>query len=245
VTAAEPLDRPAFYARGGGRRGDLVALLHPPYTAWHLSYVAFGAAVAPTVHAHRVVAALAAFFLAVGIGAHALDELHGRPLGTGFSSRSLAVTGAVSLAGAVLIGIAGVLTVSYTLAPFVLFGAAICVAYNLELWSGRFHTDAWFAAAWGAFPAWTGYWVNACKISAAGVLVAAACAGLSVAQRRLSTPARRVRRRTTAVSGEQRLADGTSIALTREGLLEPLDGALAALSVAITLLAAGLLAARL
>jgi hypothetical protein len=245
VTAAEPLDRPAFYARGAGRRGDLLALLHPPYTAWHLSYVAFGAAAAPTVHGGRVAAALAAFFLAVGIGAHALDELHDRPLGTAFSRRTLAVAGGVSLAAAVLIGIAGVMTVSYTLAPFVLFGAGICVAYNLELWSGRFHSDAWFAVAWGAFPALTGYWVNACKPSVAAVLVAAACAGLSVAQRRLSTPARRLRRRTTAVNGEQQLDDGRSIALSREVLLDPLDGALAALSVAITLLAAGLLAARL
>ena len=40
------LERPAFYAlRGGGWR-DLVTLLHPPYTAWHLSYVALGAAAA-------------------------------------------------------------------------------------------------------------------------------------------------------------------------------------------------------
>ena len=61
------LDRPAFYAlrRGGWR--DLVTLLHPPYTAWHLSYVALGAAAAPVVHVDRLLAALAAFFLAVGI----------------------------------------------------------------------------------------------------------------------------------------------------------------------------------
>ena len=67
--------------RPGGWR-DLVTLLHPPYTAWHLSYVALGAAAAPVVHVDRLLAALGAFFLAVGIGAHALDELNGRPLGT-------------------------------------------------------------------------------------------------------------------------------------------------------------------
>jgi hypothetical protein len=239
------LARPAFYAlRAGGWR-DLVTLLHPPYTAWHLSYVALGAAAAPRVHGDRVAAALLAFFLAVGIGAHAFDELHDRPLRTGLSSRTLALIGAVALLSATAIGVAGIVTVSITLAPFVLFGAAICLAYNLESFGGRFHSDAWFALSWGAFPALTGYWANAPSMTLAGGLVAAACFGLSVAQRRLSTPARLLRRGTASVSGGQQLADGTSIELSRSVLLAPLDGALQAISVAITLLAAGLLAARL
>lgn len=54
--------------------------------------VALGAAAAPSVHGDRVGAALLAFFLAVGVGAHAFDELHDRPLGTGLSSRTLATT---------------------------------------------------------------------------------------------------------------------------------------------------------
>jgi hypothetical protein len=188
---------------------------------------------------------LLAFFLAVGIGAHAFDELHDRPLGTGFSDRALAIAGGLALAAATGIGVVGVATVSATLAPLVVFGAAICLAYNLELFGGRFHSDLWFALAWGAFPAVTGYWVNALRFSVAGALVAVSCGALSVAQRRLSTPARLLRRRTIAVSGEQRLADGSSIELSQQVLLTPLDGALRALSVAITLLALGLLAARL
>jgi hypothetical protein len=204
-----------------------------------------GAVAAPTVRADRVGAALLAFFLAVGVGAHALDELHDRPLRTGVSSRVLAIVGGVALAGATAIGAVGTATVSYTLAPLVVFGAWICVAYNLELLGGRFHSDKWFALAWGVFPAWTGYWANALHVSVAGVLVAAACGALSVAQRRLSAPARLLRRKTISLSGEQRLADGRSLELSRAAVLTPLDGALQALSVAITLLAAGLLAARL
>lgn len=200
---------------------------------------------APTVHGGRLAAALGAFFLAVGIGAHAFDELHDRPLGTRFSSRSLAIGGGAALLGATAIGVIGVVTVSVTLLPLVVLGSAICLAYNLELFGGRFHSDTWFALAWGAFPAWTGYWVNALSFSAAGALVAIGCLALSVAQRRLSAPARRLRRSTTALSGEQRLADGSSIELSSAVLLAPLDGALAGLSVAITLLACGLLAARL
>jgi hypothetical protein len=243
--AVQPLDRPAFYARRGGGWADAVTLLHPPYTAWHLSYVAFGAAAAPTVYASRVAWALLAFFLAVGIGAHAFDELHDRPLQTHFSDRALAVCGGLALGAAAAIGVVGVFTVSWTLAPFVVFGVFICAAYNLEWFGGRLHGDLWFALAWGAFPAWTGYWVNALHFSAAGVLVAAACAGLSVAQRRLSTPARQLRRRTVALSGEQRLRDGSSLQLSADSVLAPLDGALQALSLAVTVLAFGLLVARL
>jgi hypothetical protein len=242
---ARELDRPAFYAlRTGGWR-DLVTLLHPPYTAWHLSYVAIGAAVAPILYAGRLGAALAAFFLAVGVAAHALDELNGRPLRTRLSDRVLIVLAAGGLAGAVAIGVVGAVIVSPTLIPFVIAGAFIAVAYNLELFGGRFHGDLWFAAAWGAFPALTSYWANALSLDAAGVLIAAACFALSLAQRRLSTPVRELRRRTVAVTGTQALADGRSVELSAERLAAPLDGALRALSTAVVLLAAGALALRL
>jgi len=239
------LDRPAFYALRRGRWRDWITLLHPPYTAWHLSYVALGAAVAPTVHVDRLLAGLAAFFLAVGVSAHALDELQGRPLGTQISERGLATVAVAGLLGAVGIGLAGALTVSWTLLPFVAGGSFLVVAYNLELFDGRFHNDRWFAAAWGAFPALTGYWVNALSLDAAGVLVAAACWALSVAQRRLSTPVRELRRRTAAVEGQQRMTDGHVVELSAATLAAPLDGALRALSLAVPLLAAGALAVRL
>ena len=239
------LEGPAFYAlRPGGWR-DLVTLLHPPYTAWHLSYVAIGAAAAPTLHGDRLVAALGAFFLAVGVSAHALDELNGRPLGTRLSDRSLVGLAVVALAGAVAIGIVGAATVSLSLAPFIAIGAFIVVAYNLELFGGRFHSDLWFAAAWGAFPALTGYWVNAEQLRPEAVLVAAACFMLSVAQRRLSTPARELRRRTLSLSGRQELADGRVVELDAGRLAAPLDGALGACALALVLLATGLVVARL
>jgi hypothetical protein len=245
MAAPRRLERPAFYAlRPGGWR-DLVTLLHPPYTAWHLGYVAIGAAAAPQVHPDRLAAALGAFFLAVGVCAHALDELNGRPLGTRLSDRLLAALAATGLAGAVAIGIVGAATVSLGLAPFVVAGAFIVAAYNLELFGGRFHTDFWFAAAWGAFPALTGYWINALGLRAEGLLVAAACFVLSVAQRRLSTPARELHRRTASVSGRQELTDGSVISLDAARLARPLDGALGACALAVVLLAVGLVVARL
>jgi hypothetical protein len=247
--AAQPVSRPAWYAleRGGWR--DYVTLLHLPYTAWHVSYVVIGGCLAPVVAWDRLGAAVVAFALAVGIGAHALDELNGRPLKTQLSDRTLIGLAACSLTGAVGIGIAGCFIVSATLVPFVLAGGFIVVAYNLELFGGRFHTDFWLAAAWGAFPALTSWWVNtlsfgSAKTVVAGVLVTAGCFGLTAVQRRLSTPVRRLRRKTLSVSGEQRLEDGTVVPLTASELAGPLDGALRGLSWAIVVLAIGLVVIR-
>jgi hypothetical protein len=229
--------------RTGGWR-DLFTLLHPPYTAWHLSYVALGAAAAPELHTDRLIAALGAFFLGVGVCAHALDELNGRPLRTRLSERALWVLAIGGLAGAAAIGVAGVLIVSPSLIGFVAAGVFILVAYNLELFGGRFHSDFWFAAAWGAFPAFTSYWANSLSLDAAGVLVTCACFALSVAQRKLSTPVRTLRRRTVSVTGEQRLADGSVVELSTAGLAAPLDGALQALSLALVLLATAFVIVR-
>jgi hypothetical protein len=243
-TAPPELERPAFYAlrRGGWR--DLITLLHPPYTAWHLSYVALGAAAAPHLHAARLGAALGAFFLAVGVSAHALDELHGRPLNTALSGAWLIALAAIGLVGAVGLGIAGCLVVSPLLSPLVVIGAFLVIAYNLELAGGRFHNDAWFAVAWGGFPAFTGYFSNALALRPAGILVAAACCLLSAVQRRLSTPARELRRRTREIRGEQTLSDGRVIGLDKGRLAAPLEGALSALWLALVLLAAGFIAMR-
>jgi hypothetical protein len=237
-------DRPAFYALARGGWRDLITLLHPPYTAWHLSYVALGAAAAPHLHAGRLLATLAAFFLAVGVSAHALDELSGRPLDTALSRRTLVALASAGLAGAVGLGVAGCLIVSVWLAPLVAVGAFLVLAYNLELAGGRFHNDAWFAVAWGGFPAFTGYFAGALAIRPAGLLVTAACCLLSASQRRLSTPVRELRRSTVAVEGRQTLRDGRTIELTRERLVAPLDGTLSTLWLAMVLLAVGFVTVR-
>src|SRR5215471_8196694 len=100
--------RPAFYAARAGGWRDWWTILHPPYTAWHLSYVAIGAALAPHLDATRLAATLLAFFFAVGVSAHALDELSGRPLRTNISDRALKTAIVLGLAAAVALGIAGI-----------------------------------------------------------------------------------------------------------------------------------------
>jgi hypothetical protein len=224
--------RPAFYAlRSGGWR-DYVTLLHPPYTLWHLSYVAVGAGLAPSLDWGRFGLLVLAFSLAVGVGAHALDELRGRPLQTRIPGRVLASLAALSIGGAVAIGIAGAVRWDLWLLAFVGFGGFIVVAYNLELLGGLFHDSIWFALAWGAFPALTAYFTMAGRITGEAVLGTAYAFLLSLAQRRLSTVVRTVRRRLRSVSGTIELVDGTVEQINEETLIEAPERALQLLAAA-------------
>jgi hypothetical protein len=240
----EPERRPAFYAARAGGWRDWWTILHPPYTAWHLSYVVIGACLAPHTDATRLVATVLAFFFAVGIAAHALDELHGHPLRTRIPDRVLWLAATASLAAAVGLGIAGVPRVGLGLLAFIVVGPVLVAGYNLELLGGRLHSDAGFAFSWGAFPALTGYFAQAERLDLAAVLVAGATFGLSYAQRSLSTPARLVRRRVIGVEGSLTMEDGTVRGLDDRFLLEPLERALRALSWSMVALAVALAVAR-
>lgn len=237
---------PAYYAaHTTGWRRDVWALLHPPYTAWHLSYVLIGASLAPTVNIVRLIATLLAFFLAVGISAHALDELRGRPLQTRLPAGLLWVAAVIGLGGAVVIGIAGVSVLGPWLLPFIALGVFFVFAYNLELLRGRVHGDFWFALSWGAFPVLTAYFAQTGRLSLAAVEAAVAAYALSYAQRMLSTPARLLRRRSRSVAGAVTMNDGSQVSLDKPTLLRPLERALAAASWGVVALALALITSRL
>jgi hypothetical protein len=236
---------PAYYAARPGGWRDWWTLLHPPYTAWHLSYAVIGAALAPQVQVSRLIATVLAFFLAVGLAAHALDELNGRPLRTRIPSAVLVAVAAAGLAGALALGLAGVVVVGWPLIPFMVAGPVLVIAYNAELFGGIIHTDLGFAAAWGAFPVLTAYAAQTGRLALAPVLAALAALAMSAAQRRLSTPARTLRRRSVRVEGSVTLADGQVTAVDQQALLAPLEGALRAMSWSLVLLAASLALARL
>jgi heme O synthase-like polyprenyltransferase len=238
------VSRPAFYALAPGGWRDYVTLLHLPYTAWHLSYVAIGAALAPEPAGRRLLAALAAFGLALGIGAHALDELNGRPLNTRISDRALIALAAISIGGAGAIGIAAALSWTLWLLPFVVAGGSLVLAYNLELFGGFFHTDLWFGLAWGAFPLLTGYFVVAEKLTPEAGLAAIFALLSSLAQRELSRQVRKVRRRVDAVTGSLTMADGTREDITADTLIGAPEAALRLLAAAMVSLATALLVLR-
>ena len=247
--------RPAFYAAASGGWRDWWTLLHPPYTAWNLSYVAIGSALAPRLDGGRLMMILAAFFLGLGVSAHALDELNGRPLRTRLPGGVLKAAAALGLVGAVGLGISGVTGVGLEIAnttavgvkllPFMGVAVFGLLAYNLEWFGGRLHTDAAFAALWGAFPVLTGYFVQAERIDAAAVAAALAAFALSKAQRELSKRARFMRRDVSVARVELELSDGSIRRMNKTELLAPLDAALRSLSWSMVLLAAALVASRL
>lgn len=218
-------ERPAFYAvgRGTGGLGDWVTLLHPPYTLWHLSYVVMGAAVMPHLVLWRLGGTLIAFFLAVGIGAHALDELRGRPLGTGIGTAVLAVTAAAAIACAMVMGL---VEGGLRLLPFVVVGGVLVCAYNLELFGGLLHSDVWFALGWGSFPVVVGAYAQHWTLSTAALVTAVAAFFLSLGQRALSTPARTLRRQVSGATVRITFNDGRERQLGRADLLAPIERAL-------------------
>ncbi|MGD0165981.1 MAG: hypothetical protein ABSC51_01640 [Gaiellaceae bacterium] len=237
--------RPAFYALAPGGWRDYLTLLHPPYTLWHLSYVAIGASLAPNLQPHRLAWGLLAFFLAMGVGAHALDELHGRPLATRIPASVLVSLAITSVSAATAIGIEAALAWTLWLFPFVGFGAFIAVAYTLELAHGIFHSDLWFALAWGAFPVLTAYVGATGTLRVETVLAALFAALLSGAQRVLSTEVRNIRRRTSAISGTITYKDGHQTPIDGRTFLGAPEAALRALSASVVALAVALVVLRL
>jgi hypothetical protein len=236
--------RPAFYALAPGGWRDYVTLIHPPYTLWHLSYVAIGASLAPHFHADLLGWTLLAFFLAMGVGAHALDELRGRPLQTLIPARTLAALAITSIGAATAIGIVVAVQRDLWLLVFVAVGALLVVAYNLELFGGRLHGDPWFSLGWGAFPLLTAYFVSAHTLRSPALLAAVFAALLSRAQRVLSTPVREIRRRTRSVSGQIARTDGSVVQLDAQAVAGAPERALQTLSVAVVALALALVLLR-
>jgi hypothetical protein len=237
--------RPAWYALDPGGWRDFVTLLHPPYTAWHLSYVVIGGCLAPVVAWGRLGAAVAAFALAVGIGAHALDELRGRPLRTRIPDAVLVALATVSIGAACAIGVVGAVSFRPWIALLVAVGLFLVLAYNLELAGGRFHTDLVFGLAWGGFPVVCGYVAVAGEIGIPALLGAAFAVLLSLAQRALSTQVRFVRRRVAAVDGHIELTDGTTVELDSRRLTAGTELALRLLTAAVVVLAVSMTAMRL
>jgi len=221
--------RPAFYAlrRGGWR--DYVTVLHAPYTLWNASYVALGAALAPHFHTNRMLWTMAAFALALGVAAHVLDELNGRPLRTKIPNAVLIALAIASLAGACAIGVwAAFAWHERWLLAFVAAGGLVVPAYNLEWFAGALQNEWGLALSWAAFPVLTAYFAEAGTLRAAAVLAAGFAAGMIIVQRTLSTPVRHARRTLGTTQG-----------------VEPMERSLRILPWANVLLGAALVVARL
>jgi len=156
----------------------------------------------------------------------------------------LASVSVVAICGAVALGALGIDQVGWGLSIFIVIGVFLVIAYNLELWRGRFHNDTTFALAWGSFPLLTAYYAQAGTLRPAVVAGAAFAFGLSRAQRVLSAEARDIRRRVVSVEGQRTYADGSQRAISLGSMLGPLERGLVTLSWSTCALGIGLVAAR-
>ena len=247
-TDPAPAEGPAFYSRPTflhpPRLQQWWTLLHPPYTMLHLSLVTIGACLSGPVNAVKLVATVAAFFFAVGVGAHALDELHGRPLQTTIPTSHLVAAALFGLGTAVTLGIIGMFITSAYLAIFIAVGVVLAVFYNLELFGGRMHTPLVMTLGWGAFPILTTYFAQHDALSISSLVVAGFGALITRLQQLLSTPARALRRSAQSVDGRIVRLDGTTIPITRASMLQPLERSLKTLCWTGVMLAAGLILLR-
>ena len=237
------MKRPAYYAPVGSLSGDLIALLHPPYTAWHLSHVAIGAALAPRVDWPVLAATLLAFFFGTGVAAHAIDEKNGRPLHTSLSERTLTLLAVGGLLASLVVAAVGAVRLSPWVLAWAVVGVLLAAGYGLEK-PAALHTSLGFALAWGGFPVLVGYWAQTQAITVGAVAVAAAATLISMVQRTLSTPARHVRRNTD--QAEMILSRGTSAEKwDEEKILATWERPLRLLVWFMVTLAAGMLIAKI
>lgn len=223
---------PAF----GPRKFQMVVgLLFLPYTGMVLAFTVIGSMLADHIAWDRVAAIVVIYFLALGIGAHALDALGSRqskPWGKAFSARQLWIAAAASLALAYAIGIYYMIRDAPLLWCVAILEGVFVFAYNLEWFDGRFHTDGWFAFSWGALPVLAGYILQTNRVGLGVVLMAAAMAFLSLVEIKASRPYKALRRRDPAVE-----ADGIVVA-------ESLESVLRWICLGTVTLAAGLIAWR-
>ena len=185
---------PAF---GPERFRIAVGLLFLPYTGMVLAFTVIGSMLAPVVHWDRVAAIVLIYFLALGIGAHALDALGSRgekPWGRVFAPAQLWALAGASLVAAYAIGAWYMVRHAPLLWPIAIAEGFFVLAYNLEWLGGRFHRDSWFALSWGALPVLAGYVLQTNAVSAGALAVAAAMGALSLVEIKASRPYKALKR---------------------------------------------------
>jgi len=153
----------------------------------------------------------------------------------------LVALGSLALAISAALGVAAATVLGPAFLVFVVAGVALVVLYAFEV--PLVHSDLGFGLAWGAFPVIAT--ASAVGAHPASFLLAGAAAALiSLAQRRLSTRARSVRRRATAISGEIVYADGSREAVDARALIGAPESALRLMWIALVALAIASLVSR-
>ena len=144
----------------------MIGLSFFPYTLMNASYVLVGSLLAPTIHYDRMGEMVLVYLLAVGISAHSLDAMSpNKPWGNFLSRRQLLAMAVGAMVPALALGLYLAISYAPLLIPLGLVELFFLLAYNLELFSGRFHTDFWFSLSWGFLPVLVGFVVQTNTVS--------------------------------------------------------------------------------
>jgi hypothetical protein len=221
---------------GPARLRILLGLLFLPYTGMVLSFVAVGSALSPILDTRRLAAIEIVYFLALGLGAHALDALGSRgskPWGHVFGRRELWLIAGTSLALAYVIAIYYVIRYVPLLWSLALAEGFFVFAYNLEWFNGRFHSDKWFAFSWGFLPVLAGYVMQTNTLSLEAIVLGMAAALFSFVEIKASRPYKVLKRRQHELGEEEK------------GTMKVYEAILKSISIGVILLGAGLLVGRI
>ncbi len=201
------------------RRGPLrfrifVGLLFLPYTGMCVAFTIIGSLLAGELLLDRLGAIALIYALALGISAHAADTLGSKkvkPWGDHFSKKQLLALMIASLAASYGIGIYYIVVHVPLLAAIAILEGFFLVAYNFEIFGGRFHNDFWFAVSWGALPTLAGYIMQTNALDALPVIVAGVAGAASFAEIRMSRPYKELKRKDQSSPRVRKLENGLKL----------------------------------
>jgi hypothetical protein len=116
----------------------------------------------------RVLSIFIIYFLALGVSAHAADNLGSKkikPWGNFFTTFELKLMVIGGLSVSYALGIYYIVTFVPLLLIIAIIEGFFLFAYNYELFNGFFHNNFWFAISWGSLPLLAGFVIQTNSIS--------------------------------------------------------------------------------
>ncbi|MDH3766301.1 MAG: hypothetical protein OER82_10910 [Nitrosopumilus sp.] len=150
-----------------------MGILFLPYTGMVVSFAVWGS-FSVEFSLDRLIFICLLYFLAVGISAHCLDALGSKKKPWGNISRTkLWLASIISLIISFSIGLYYAFLDSWLLFPIGITEGFFLLAYNLELFRGKFHNNASFIISWGILPVFAGAAIQSNSISVETMIFAA------------------------------------------------------------------------
>lgn len=145
-----------------------IGMLFLPYTGMCISFTIIGSMLSESIAWDRVLSIFIIYFLALGVSAHAADNLGSKkikPWGNFFSTFELRLMVIGGLSVSYILGIYYIITFAPLLLIIAIIEGFFLFAYNFELFNGLFHNNFWFAVSWGGLPLLAGFVIQTNSIS--------------------------------------------------------------------------------